>query len=78
MEKENKSVIANVIVDLYEMRASCIKPVSFREQQDLHELHKYNFFNIVIASLIDKYNIKHDEIYKAIQERVITKEFPKE
>lgn len=57
---ENKA--AEIIVDLYEIRAAFIQPLQARQMDKVHNVFQYNFFNVVIAQLTDKYKVSHEEI----------------
>ena len=60
---------AEVIVDLYEMRASTLKPLQARQMEKVEDLHRYNFFNVVIAKLMDKYGVRGQDVEEVIRQR---------
>ncbi len=56
-----------IIADLYEYRAKIgIKPLNYREMINPQELLQYNWLNVIIANLTDKYNVKYNDIEEAI------------
>lgn len=69
-----EDTVAKVIVDLYEMRASTMNPLQARKMEKVQNLFQYNFFNVVIAKLSDKYNIDPEDITEIIHERHIQDE----
>ncbi len=60
---------AEIIVDLYEMRASVSKPLQAEQMEKVENIFQYNFFNVVIANLCDKYKVDNEEVKKFIRER---------
>ena len=64
-----EKTIENVIVDLYEMRASLIVPLHQRKMERVHDMFKHNFINVMIAQICDKYKIQHEDIEEAIRKR---------
>ena len=67
--KSRKEIIAIIIVDLYEMRASVNLPLQAREIQRIENVFQYNFFNVAIAKLCDKYKINNQDIENVLRER---------
>ena len=51
------------------MRASTIKPLQARQMKKVHDLVQYNFLNVIIAQLSDKYKVKYKDIEEVIRER---------
>jgi hypothetical protein len=60
---------AKLIVDLYECRAQLIRPLNLREVQDVHEVHKYNWLNALIAQLEEKYKVKYQSVDDELKQR---------
>lgn len=65
----DEKTIVNVIVDLYEMRASVLVPLQARKIEKVQNVFQYNFFNSVIANLSDKYKVRYEDIEEVIRER---------
>lgn len=66
MEKEK--IIAEVIVDLYEMRATTM-PYKPEHYEKVYNAFKYQFFTTAIAHIYDKYQIKGDTVEEVIRQR---------
>lgn len=64
---ENKTAV-NIIIDLYEMRVSTFNKYMEKSEKIL-DASKYNFFNMIIATLQEKYHVTHDEIQEELRER---------
>ena len=69
----DKNTIANIIVDLYEMRAASLEPLQAQQMEKVYNLFQYNFLNVIISQLCDKYKVKHQEIDFVIRERQMSK-----
>ena len=67
MEKEK--IIANVIADLFEMRAAVNHPLQAGRSERIFNVVQYNFFNAAINSLMDKYKIDNEMIEDVFRER---------
>jgi hypothetical protein len=65
----DKYTVANILVDIMEMKASLMKPRSVGQPQDLEELFKYSMFEAIIAKLSDKYTVKYPDIELVLRER---------
>lgn len=61
--------IANIIVDLYEMRASTLPRPLSNKTEKIDNLFQYNFFSTAISVLCDKYKIKNHNIEEIIRKR---------
>ena len=63
--KNQSTILAEIIVDLYEIRASTL-PWHFTEKQmDIDsDFTKYNFLNAIIAQLYEKYKINNEDVKK--------------
>jgi len=75
----DKKTVANIIVDLYTMRASLIPPTDTRgvyrfPRGYVENLAKYNFFDAAIAKIYDKYKISATEVEDVIMERSINEQ----
>lgn len=64
------------IADLYECRAKMVKPIPKGQMQDMQEMLQYNWMNVIIANLSDKYKVKYQEIDEEIKSRVTTHGYP--
>ena len=64
-----EEIRAEIIVDLYECRASCLVPLQARQMEKVENLFQYNFLNSIIAKLSDKYKIKYETIKDVIRKR---------
>lgn len=67
---------ARFIVDLMEARAAVNVPPNtsiYRSHElvDLHNVHKYQFLNALIAKLQDKYAVKYEDIENEIRSRQV-------
>ncbi len=53
------------------MRASVFTPLNLhsRMMEKVENLFQYNFLNVIIANLSDKYKIKYNDIKDVIRER---------
>lgn len=78
MEKETNKILANVIVDLYEMRTSSLPPLNERTMDEIENMHQYNFLSVIISNLRNKYKINHEDIIKVTRERSDSKLIEKE
>jgi hypothetical protein len=67
----NSKDVVNIIVDLYEMRASTFLPLQAGKMERVHNIFQYNFFSMAIAQLCDKYKVEHEDIEEVIRERDI-------
>jgi hypothetical protein len=65
----DRELKASLIADLYEVRASFTRPGRFGEPQPIDELHKYNFYNALIANLSDKYEVDYEDVSEEIKKR---------
>lgn len=72
LSTQNKRVVeearAEMIVDLYEMRVSSMHKYQSKTEKVQDAFH-YNFFNVIIAQLFDKYKIPKHEVDEAIRNR---------
>lgn len=66
MEKEK--IIAEIIVDLYEMRVSTMNKYSEKNEQIYNDF-KYSFFTCAIAQLCSKYNVKDEDVREVLSKR---------
>ncbi len=67
-EETKEKIIAEIIVDLYEIRVSTMH--KYQEKfEKVQDMFKYSFFTSAIAQLYDKYKIPQDLIEKVIRER---------
>lgn len=64
----DKKTIANIIVDLYEMRVSTIHKYQSKDEK-IQDCYKYSFFTCAIARLCDKYKVEKDDIDEILRER---------
>lgn len=64
-----KNETANIIVDLYEIRASALPLSQARQIEKIENVFQYNFLSVIIANLCDKYKIKNEDIKEIIRER---------
>jgi hypothetical protein len=72
MKYENEEEIrAEMVVDLYEIRAEALVPFrpGERKIEKIENLFKYNFLSVVIAKICDKYKISHEVIEKVIRDK---------
>lgn len=67
--------IANIIVDLYEMRASTLPRPLSNKTEKIDNLFQYNFFSAAISVLCDKYKIKNHNIEEIIRKRAFVDKF---
>ena len=74
MNLTKEEILAEIIVDLYEMRASTISPLQARQMEKVQNLFQYSFFTTAIAQLCDKHKISNEDIEQEIRERAIKKE----
>jgi len=59
----NKINPAQIIADLYVYRSRMItSPANYREMQNPQELLQYNWLNVIIANLTDKYKVDHKDV----------------
>lgn len=68
----HEKIIANIIVDLYEMRVSTMHKYQDKYEQ-VRDMSKYHFFTSAIAQLYDKYKVSQDLIEEVIRERSFEK-----
>lgn len=66
---DKQEILANVIIDLYEMRASTLSPMQARQVEKMENLFQYNFIHVIISMLCDKYHIKNRDIEEVLRER---------
>jgi hypothetical protein len=70
--KKNK-IRAEIIVDMYEIRASVAPPSSLGKLSKKivlsDDLRQYNFMSTIIAHLCDKYKINDQDIDNVMRER---------
>ena len=61
MEDKIKQAKADVVVSMYEARASLLPPKRLGDSrmEDIHNLVQYNFINSMIAKILDNHNISH-------------------
>jgi hypothetical protein len=74
MEKEK--IIAEVIVDLYEMRISTMNKYQEKYER-VQDMFKYSFFTSAIAQIYDKYKIPQEVIEEVMRERSFKKSLTK-
>ena len=68
--KSEHSNAANIIVDLYEMRAGTLIPYrADRGREAITNMIQYRFFDHALAFLYDKYEISQEEVEAVIRER---------
>lgn len=70
-EEEIKKVEADIIVDLYEMRARTVSPFRTGITEKIENFFQYNFFDLAISVLCDKYKISHQDIEEALRRRAV-------
>lgn len=66
---EDKSIIAKVVVDLYEIRVSTFLNEYHSKSELVMDQFRYSFFNTVIAQICSKYKITDKEIKEEIHKR---------
>jgi hypothetical protein len=59
--------ISDVIVDLYEMRAN-LMPYRANLIENMENTRQYNFINVIIAKLCDKYKVSTLELANKLEE----------
>lgn len=74
MEKKIKEVEADIIVDLYEMRARTVTPFKTGVIEKIENFFQYNFFELAISILCDKYKISSRDIEESIRRRAAIEE----
>lgn len=62
-------IAENIIVDLYEMRATLLNPLEKNQMENVNNLFQYNWLNKIISVLSDKYQVKYRDIEEIIRER---------
>jgi hypothetical protein len=66
MEKEINP--AQIIADLYVYRSKMItSPANYREMQNPQELLQYNWLNVIIANLTDKYKVDYKDVEEELK-----------
>lgn len=78
MEKQIKEVEADIIVDLYEMRAKTVSPFKAGTIERIENFFQYNFFELAISILCDKYKISHQDIEEAIRRKAVKEQLNNE
>lgn len=68
MEETRLRAIAEVIVDLYEMRVSTMHKYQ-NKYEKVQDNFQYSFFNTIIAQIYGKYNIPKELVDEVIRER---------
>ena len=61
--------VEEVIVDLYEMRASVLVPAQAGQMEKVQNVFQYDFISAIIKKLIDKYQVRGEDIENVICER---------
>lgn len=72
LEIIKEKAIAEVIVDLYEMRVSTMNRYQ-EKYEKVHDAFRYSFFTTAIAQIFDKYKISEDIVDEVIRERSLFK-----
>lgn len=65
-----KKYATKIIADLYEMRVSTFNRY-MEKSEKVVDASKYNFFNVIIANLCDRYGVTHDDIKEEMRDRPI-------
>ena len=69
MSREIKEINpAQIIVDLMEMRANVNKPMQADRIEKIENVFQYNFINVMIANLVDKYEVSDQDVKDCIFE----------
>ena len=69
-DNNKDKVVANIIADIYEMRASVMPPPFKRgETREVENIFKYSFIETMAAVLRNKYEVEPHDIQEAIRER---------